>query len=146
MRCTSRARLALILLLACAPAARADGPLGPGAPCKTPQQVIDAIAFQTGFPIEKKACEKLCKKAGATCAKHVKRAVTCTRKSIDDSSFFQVQVSCAGQTGSALKECRRSFDADKKADRDELDGERDAALDVCDTKAQECAGNCSDAP
>jgi hypothetical protein len=143
MRCTPWARLALVSFLVCAPAARAEGPLGPGRPCKTVQQVTDAISFATGFPIETKACAKLCKKARATCAKHVNRAVTCTRKSIDDSTFFQEQVSCAGQRGSALKACRSDFEELKKTDLDDLDGQRTAALGVCDTQAQGCAEQCN---
>jgi hypothetical protein len=146
MRCTPGARLALVLLLVCAPAARADGPLGPGRPCTTLQQVTDAISFATGFPIETKACAKLCKKAGATCAKQVNRGVTCNRKSITDSSFFQEQVSCAGQRGSALKACRSDLEGQKKTDLADLDGQRTTALGVCDTQAQQCAEHCTHAP
>jgi hypothetical protein len=146
MRCTPRARLALILLLACAPTARADGPLGPGAPCKTAQQVVDAMAFKAGFDVDRKSCEKLCKKAGATCAKHVNRAITCGRNSSDDSTFFQVKVSCDGEKGAALKACAAPFEAAKKADRAALLSERDARLADCTSKAQACATGCSDAP
>lgn len=150
MRCTPGARLALLLLLVCAPAARGDGPLGPGRPCKAIADVTDAISFESGFRpagfgVDQKTCEKLCKKAGATCAKQVNRAVTCNRKSIDDSTFFQEQVSCAFQKGSALKACRSDFEEQKKTDLGDLDGQRTTALDVCDSQAQGCAEHCTDA-
>src|SRR5262249_1471118 len=147
MRCPPGARLALSLALAfaAAPAARADGPLGPGAPCETLQHVTDSMSFAAGFPVAK-GCEKLCKKARATCAKHVNRAVSCNRKSIDDSSFFQVKVTCAGEKGSALKMCSAPLDADKKAAREALDGERETALATCDQDAQTCAGHCNGTP
>ena len=106
----------------------------------------DLVREQLLLAGREEACEKLCKKGRATCAKHVNRAVTCARKSIDDSTFFQEQVSCDGQHGSALKACRKGFEDTKKDDRDELEGERDAALDVCNTDAQDCAENCGDAP
>ena len=81
MRCTPGARLALVSLLVCAPAAWAEGPLGPGMPCKTIDQVRAAISFEAGFlPLEPKACEKQCKKARATCGKHVNRAITCAQR------------------------------------------------------------------
>src|SRR5215470_6816017 len=109
------ARLALAFALVCAaaPAARADGPLGPGAPCTSPQDVIDAMAFGAGFPVAK-GCPQLCKKAGATCAKNVNRAVSCKSKSIDDSAFFQIQVTCEGESGEALKTCRQPIESDRK--------------------------------
>src|SRR5258705_11200959 len=102
MRCTPGARFALFFLLVCAPAAWADGPLGPGMPCTTIDQVRAAISFDAGFaPLEKKACANLCKKARATCAKPVNRAVTCARKNIDNSTFFQEKVTCDGKHGGA---------------------------------------------
>lgn len=145
--------LALLLLLTSAPAARAEGPLGPGAPCKVfddpndpnaTQDVIDAMAFQNGFPVEE-GCEKLCKKARSTCAKHVKRAFTCNRNSIDDSAFFQAKVTCAGQTGSTLKTCTREVESESQDERDALDVARDTALAACDDKAEQCVESC-DAP
>jgi hypothetical protein len=142
MRCTPGAPLALALLCAAAPAARADGPLGPGAPCKPAQEVVDAMAFESGFAVAK-GCETLCKKARATCAKHVDRAITCARKSLDDSTFFTIRVSCEGETGSALKQCSAPFEADQKDGRAALETERDARLGDCDTKAQACAESCS---
>ena len=138
----ARLALALALLCAAAPAARADGPLGPGAPCSTPQDVIDSMAFDGGFAVAK-GCAKLCKKAGATCAQNVKRAVTCKSKSIDDSAFFQTQVSCSGESGQALKTCRAPIETDRKAAHTALDTERDARLDDCNTKAQDCTEHCS---
>jgi hypothetical protein len=129
-----------------APSARADGPLGPGAPCKTAQEVVDAMPFDTPpvFAVAK-GCTKLCKKAGATCAKHVNRAITCAQKSLADSTFFSIKVSCAGETGGSLKTCSAPFNADKKTGLADLQTERDARLGDCDTKAQACAENC-DAP
>ena len=97
MRCTPGARLALAFALACAAApaaARADGPLGPGAPCKTAQDVVDAMSFDSGFAVAK-GCTKLCKKARATCTKHVNRAISCAQKSLTDSTFFSIKVTCA---------------------------------------------------
>jgi len=144
MRCTPGARLALAFTLLCAaaPAARADGPLGPGAPCSSPQDVIDSMAFETGFAVAK-GCANLCKKAGSTCAKNVNRAVSCQRKSIDDSAYFQTQVTCEGEKGQALKTCAKPIEDQRNADRDALDTERDARLDDCNTKAQACAEQCS---
>lgn len=146
MHRTPGARLALALsfalLCAAAPAARADGPLGPGAPCTSPQDVVAAMAFEAGFAVAK-SCAKLCKNAGATCAKHVNRAVSCKSKSIDDSAYFQIQVTCEGESGQALKTCRQPIEDDRKAAHADLDGERDARLADCDTKAQDCAGQCS---
>src|SRR5262245_10157098 len=153
-----RAQLALVLVLACAPAARADGPLGEGAPClpvlaglsdpNDPKSddipdVIDAMAFENGFPELGKACPKQCKKARATCAKYVKRAVTCNRKSIDDSTFFQVKVSCPGLKGSALKSCAAEFEDARSAAREALDEDQTTALADCDDKAQACTESCS---
>ena len=144
MRCTPGARLALVFALACAaaPVARADGPLGPGAPCKSAQDVVDSMAFETGFAVAK-GCDKLCKKAEATCAKHVNRAITCARKSLDDSTFFTIQVTCAGETGASLKSCAAPIQADQKTGRADLETERAARLADCDAKAQTCAGTCS---
>lgn len=141
MRCTPGARLALAfaLALACAaaPSARADGPLGPGAPCKPAQDVVNAMSFESGFAVAK-GCTKLCKKAGATCAKHVNRAITCAQKSLSDSTFFSIKV-CIDKT------CVDKANADKKTGLADLQTERDARLGDCDTKAQTCAENC-DAP
>src|SRR5262245_41704596 len=139
MRCTPGARLALLIALVCAaaPAARAGGPLGPGAPCKDLQDVIDSMAFETGFAVDK-GCDKLYKKAGATCAKNVNRAVTCQRKNIDDSAFFQIQVTCEGEKGSALKTCAKPIQDQQKSDREALESERGDRLDDCKSKAQTC--------
>lgn len=146
MHRTPAARLAralvLVLVCAAAPAARADGPLGPGAPCTTPQDVIDGMSFDAGFAVAK-GCPKLCKKARATCAKNVNRAVSCKSKSIDDSAFFQAQVTCTGESGQALKQCRQPIEDDRKAAHTALETERDARLGDCDTKAQACAEHCS---
>jgi hypothetical protein len=145
MRCSSRARLALALALLCAaaPVARADPPLGPVAPCKTAQEVIDAMAFDIspGFSVAK-GCESLCKKARATCAQYVNRAITCERKNVEDSSFFKIKVECAHQP---LKTCdaRPGLEADRTTKLDALQTERETALGECDTKAQACTEICN---
>ena len=142
MRCTPGARLALAfaftLACAAAPSARADGPLGPGAPCKeNVQDVVDAMSFDSGFAVAK-GCTKLCKKAGATCAKHVNRAITCLQKSLVDSTFFSIKL-CVD------KPCVDKANADKKTGLADLKTQRDARLGDCDIKAQACAEseNCS---
>ena len=150
--------LALALLAAPARAAtdpndpNAALPLGPKIPCgQEPSteagdavaKVVPGMAFGfvdpndpasgnlfTGLP----DCANLCKKAGTTCQKYVKRLGTCEGHAIDDRASFLSKVKPPGVV------------FDPVAEHAAVDAAVTTALADCTTKAGQCAEACNAAP
>jgi hypothetical protein len=171
----TRAPLSTILLatlLALVPfAARAGGapqtdpndpnsPLGSGEklPCFDASQVPDALSLEVlsdpndpNSPIVMpfaglSDCPSLCKKAGVSCAKLVKRAAACELRFAADRARFKARTFCEGLSGDALKSCVSQYAPALQAQSDAAKSNLEAGLTGCVARASDCAGKCNVAP
>jgi len=132
-------------------------PLGPKRPCSlepsiTPGDAVAAVVpgMAFGFILidpndpnnanlfsHLSNCASLCKKAGSTCQKYVKRLASCESHAIDDRAKFVSKVNPPG------------VDVDPNtvaAEHAAVDDAVTTALGDCTTKANQCAGACDAAP
>lgn len=163
--------LLLAILLALAPfAARAglpqtdpndpNSPLGSGEelPCFDASQVPDGLSLEgptnpsdPNSPVELyfhalSDCPTLCKKAGVSCAKLVKRATACELRFAADRARFKARTFCEGLKGEALKTCVADFAPALQSQTDAAKAKLEAGLTGCAARAADCAGKCDVAP
>lgn len=146
--------LCIATLLALAPLAalaQANDPLGATIRCFDALDVAPALSLNEPndpnavFFSHLRDCATLCKKAGLSCAKFVKRAVTCELRLADDRARFKVRTECEGLT---LKDCTADdeIEAARALQRETASGKLAPALSACALRATSCAGKCDATP
>ncbi|HKC52518.1 MAG TPA: hypothetical protein VKF60_17145 [Myxococcota bacterium] len=90
-----------------------------------------------------KDCATLCKRAGVSCAKFVKRAVACELRFADDRARFKVRTNCEGLRGAELKTCAAESEPARTLQRQTASNKLTPALDACAARAAECTGTCN---
>lgn len=159
--------LLLATLLALAPFAAHAGtedpndpnsPLGAEIPCFDASQVPDGLSLETlSVPSDPNSplvlpfaalsdCPSLCKKAGVSCAKLVKRAAACELRFAADRARFKVRTFCEGLRGDALKACAADFAPALQSQTDAAKTHLEDGLTGCLARATDCAGKCDVTP
>jgi len=145
---------AALALLIGAPPAFAISPVAE-LKCEFPSSAANDLAnavensneFFTGFVLDEKECEKLCKDLEQTCGKNASSREKCIKD--DDKFFFNAQDDiCKAQFSEdkdAEKACRDFWKAEEKDCKDDLKLERDDAKVNCEEqfgKDSSCAEAC----
>jgi hypothetical protein len=133
-----------------------NSPLGPGdkIPCFDAAQVPASLSLQAGDPNDPNSvgffshlpdCATLCKKAGASCARFVKRAVACELRFADARASFKTRTDCEGLRGAALTFCvtDNKIEDAHIIQRDAASGKLADALGGCAKRADDCTVLCN---
>jgi hypothetical protein len=97
-------------------------------------------------------CNSLCKKAGASCMRLVKRAAACQTRFAADTASFKTKVNCNGFTGADLKTCSTVFqDARMNTvsdpnDPNSIQNLQKSGLADCTAAATACQSKCNATP
>jgi hypothetical protein len=136
-----------------------NSPLGPGdkIPCFDAAQVPESLSLVgpsdpndlnspvVGYFSQLADCATLCKKAGVSCARFVKRAVACELRFADARASFKTRTDCEGLHGTALTSCvtDNKIEDAHIIQRDAASGKLADALGGCAKRADDCTGLCN---
>ncbi|HXX46770.1 MAG TPA: hypothetical protein VEN47_00990 [Myxococcota bacterium] len=96
-------------------------------------------------------CNSLCKKAGASCARFVKRAAACQTRWAADSATFKTKVNCSSFSGTDLKACTAFFQQERMNtvsdpnDPNSIQNLQTQGLADCSNAAAICQTECNNA-
>ncbi|HTO08883.1 MAG TPA: hypothetical protein VMR86_17675 [Myxococcota bacterium] len=146
MRRRDSLRLGALALLAAAlvplPAFAASGSLFLKQICGEMTDIAAMYGFETNF-VGVPNCVKLCKQALSVCEKNVKDAASCQLAFSSDWVTFDTAVACAGLTGGDLRDCKASWNADKKDWQASIKQNRGFGIIGCENHDSICEKRCT---